>query len=99
MVNLENNIHERQFVYYSFLLANPSLIIDKMMDAKIGFHFCKTLFIFLYQEILPFAAHDKTGSIFSSRFVSLCTLPYVCFSRFGFLFIDLGKFALHCHDV
>ena len=39
MVKLEGDIHERQFVYYSFLLANPSLIIDKMMDVKIGFYF------------------------------------------------------------
>ena len=29
----------------------------------------------------------------------LYTLPYVCFSRFGFLFIDLGKLTLHRHDV
>ena len=46
-----------------------------------------------------FMLHDKTGSVFSSRFVLLYTLPHVCFSSLGLLFIDLGKLALHCHDV
>lgn len=43
MVNLENNIHERQIVYYSFLLANPSFVTDEIMDVKIVFILYKTL--------------------------------------------------------
>gem|GEM_PF-2031342 len=54
---------------------------------------------FYIKKYYSFVLHYKTGSISSSRFVLLYTLPHVCFSSLSFLFIDLGKLALHCHDV